>query len=240
MLCDDPKCLCHPRREKPFQKLELVLRGSNSEQFCRLDQPGAQLDVIFDLIDNTMILRETVEDPDDREATYTICLTIDTKDMEFLNLKGLPNNSLLLSLRLRSSFCAATGKNKLPYKEKYQRFSPHCFQSKLYNEFYHCDWSQQHLELRLPAERIKGWKTVALILKTFKRISAENWCHIMGIKKPPGVAGLEWMAMESELMLEKEEPSPSRTPDEEKAMHFLIEQKKAKKEARKQALRIKC
>lgn len=151
--------------------------------------------------------------------------------MQFENLKGLPNNDLLLSFRMRSSFCCAWGKNKMTYKEKYLGFTPNKLESRLYNDFYQCDWPEQHLELLMPADRIMGWKTVALILKTFKRISAENWCHMVKIgkkKKFPRVAGLDWMAIEADVMPKKETlpPTPAMTPEEEKKMYFFSQQKK--------------
>ncbi|KAL4781708.1 hypothetical protein BJX76DRAFT_359654 [Aspergillus varians] len=240
-MFDDPKCLCQPRPKKPFQKLELTLRGSKTEGSCRLDKPGAQLDVVFDLIGNALTLRETISDPNVRKASYSIFLLLDTKMMHFVNLKGLSDNSLLLSFRMRRSFCSATGKSKMMYKEKYTGFSPNRPESKLYNDFYLCNWSEQYLELRLPAERIVGWKTVALILKTFKRITAENWCRLVKMvksMKTPPVAGLDWMAIERALLPRIIEPSPVTTAEEETRTHCLIGKKKtaAKKVYQKQTI----
>ncbi|KAL3468402.1 hypothetical protein BJX64DRAFT_282575 [Aspergillus heterothallicus] len=126
------------------------------------------------------------------------------------------------------------------YKEKCQGFSANRFDSRLYNDFYMCRWSEQHLELLLPAERVVGWKTAALILKTFQRITPENWCHLVSLRRTPKVAGLDWREIERTLIPEKEETWPSTTPDEEKEMHFVIEKKKAKKAAQKKALLFKC
>ncbi|KAL2868004.1 uncharacterized protein BJX67DRAFT_380557 [Aspergillus lucknowensis] len=236
---DQPKCLCHPRPIKPFQKLELVIRGSKPEQVCRLDQPKAQLDVVFELIGNTVSLRETVEDPTILKGTYSICLVLDTKKMRFENLIGLPNRSLLLTFRMRTSICAVQGRRKMLYKEKFEGFSASPPYSKLYNDFYLCDWSEQRLELLLPAERIVGWKTAALILKTFQRITPESWCHLVNMRHPPSLAGLDWREIERTLMPEKEEALSISTPDEEKEMHFLIEKKKAEKEAQKKVVFIR-
>ncbi|KAL4921074.1 hypothetical protein BDW62DRAFT_198519 [Aspergillus aurantiobrunneus] len=177
-----------------------------------------------------MTLRETIGDPNVPKASYSIGLALHSNMMHFVNLRGLPDNSLLLSFRMRSSFCTATGKNKMLYKEKYQGFSPNRPVSRLYNDFYHCNWTEQHLELLLPAERIMGWKTVALILKTFKQISPENWCHMVKLGKTgkkPAVAGLDWMAIESEVMPAKKEEPPLVATYEEKKLHYLMEKKKA-------------
>ncbi|KAL4925570.1 uncharacterized protein BDV17DRAFT_300237 [Aspergillus undulatus] len=240
---DDPKCLCHPRPKKPFQKLELTLRGSNHGEVCHLDQRGAQLDVVFDLIGNAMSLRETIGDPSNPNTSYSICFLLDSKMWRFDNLKGLADNSLHLSFSMRNSFCAATGKHKMSYKEKYQGFSPNRLESKLYNGFYQCNWSEQHLELFMPAERIMGWKTVALILKTFKCISAENWCHMIKLENKPGVAGLDWKAIEKDVMPQKkwkEEPAPMIFSEEDRKMNYIFEKKKAaaKRAFQKQALLV--
>ncbi|KAL3474225.1 hypothetical protein BJX99DRAFT_260646 [Aspergillus californicus] len=191
-----------------------------------------------------MTLRETVEDPSNFELAYIFSMTIDFKSMQFVNLNGLLNNALLLSVRLRESFCAAKGKSKVPYKEKYTGFSAYPFRSKLYNELYLCNWSQQLLELTMPMERIQGWKTVGLILKTFDRISAENWCHLVGIKKTrtPPVAGLDWMAVERDVVPETRAPvpvpMPIPTPEEEKKMRMLLEIKKARIAALREIIRM--
>ncbi|KAL4808945.1 hypothetical protein BDV18DRAFT_157883 [Aspergillus unguis] len=244
---DDPKCLCYPRPEKPFQKLELTIRGPKPEDFCRLDQPGAQLDVIFDLIGNGMTLREAIGDPNRPKTAYTISLLLKSEMWVFTNLKGLADNSLLLNFQLKSSTCAAVGKDKMLYTEKYQGFSPDRLESKLYNHVYSCNWSEQHLELLLPAERIMGWKTAALILKTFKRITPENWCHMVVLRNRPGVAGMDWMAIEAQAMPTKiEEPVALGQSAEEKKLHYFIEKKKKKKAAamrtylQKQALLAQC
>ncbi|KAL4935156.1 hypothetical protein BDV06DRAFT_229084 [Aspergillus oleicola] len=232
-MFDDPKCPCHPRPKKPFQKLELILRGSKPGEFRRLDQPGAQLDIVFDLIGSGISLKETIGDPSIPKTNYSICLLLDSTMWRFDNLKGLADNSLLLTFSMRSSFCAAKGKNKLSYKEKYQGFSPNRFESKLYDDFYKCNWSEQHLELRLPAERIVGWRTVALILKTFKCISGENWCHMVRMETKTGVAGLDWKAIEKDVMpAKKEEKEKKQKPahlvysEEDKKTHYILEKKK--------------
>ncbi|KAL4906570.1 hypothetical protein BDW74DRAFT_176887 [Aspergillus multicolor] len=238
-MFDDPKCLCHPRPKKPFPKLELVIRGSNSSEFRRLHQAGAQLDVVFDLIGNDMTLRETIGDPTMAKASYSIALLLKSRMMDFVNLKGLADNSLLLSFRMQSSFCAATGKDRVIFKEKVQGFSSNRLESRLYNDFYSCKWSQQNLELLLPADRIMGWKTVALVLKTFKRITPENWCHMVKLRNKPSVAGLDWMAIENKVMPAKlEEPVVLVPSGEGMKMHYLMEKKKAaaKRAMQKQGL----
>lgn len=54
------------------------------------------------------------------------------------------------------------------------------------------------LEVVLPRERVRGWKTVALILATFGRISARTWRWIvdLDLRDGPVVAGLDWRVVE--------------------------------------------
>lgn len=54
------------------------------------------------------------------------------------------------------------------------------------------------MQLLLPAARIRGWKTVALILLTFNRISLEKWCDLVNMKGEQSVAGLDWRQVEEE------------------------------------------
>jgi hypothetical protein len=77
--------------------------------------------------------------------------------------------------------------------------------SKLYTDVYCCDWSEQNIEILLPGKRIHEWKTVALILATFHRISKEQWCLLVNMAGAPGIAGLNWKVIESELWPEKSE-----------------------------------
>ncbi|KAI9371641.1 hypothetical protein BJX61DRAFT_543462 [Aspergillus egyptiacus] len=254
-LCDDPKCPCHPRPPKPFQKLVLSLRGSKPLEYVRIDQPNAHLDVIFDLIGHSMTLRETVEDQTVPEASYMISMTMALHQMQFLNLVGLANNSLILTVRMRSAFCSAKGKEKMKYKEKYQGFcqTSH-LDSRLYNLFYNCNWPQQELELILPKERCKGWKTIALILRTFNLITAENWCDIVNIRdrKTPPVAGFNWKVMEGDLMPKKEKKkkekkeesslvkTQEKAKEQEKELHFSLEKTKAKKAVMRQKVFVRC
>jgi hypothetical protein len=46
---------------------------------------------------------------------------------------------------------------------------------------------------------------VALILATFHRISKEQWCLLVNMAGAPGIAGLNWKVIESELWPEKSE-----------------------------------
>ncbi|GAB1211457.1 hypothetical protein ATERTT37_000572 [Aspergillus terreus] len=180
-----------------------MLRGSRPDQVCKLHQKGASIDVIFDIIDNALILREIINDPTRRYTFWKFSVQIDLEHMEFGNLIGLPDCSLLLSLRLKPEACAVKG-NMMKVKEKVSGFAPTYLESRLDNDLYLCDWPEKRLDIFLPEEKLVGWKTVALIMKTFGRISAAQWSDMVWMKGTPPVAGLDWRALEHAVMEEEE------------------------------------
>lgn len=168
--------------------------GAQPEQKRELHQPGAELDVVFDLISNVLILRETIKDPERKKAAWTLSVLVDCSKMHFINLRGLKDGSLQLSLQMKRSACFAKG-DRMLIEERFNGYAPLHLESRLFADFYSCDWSKQRIELFLPKERIRGWKTVALILKTFKEITAAHWCHMVNIIKPPPVNVLDWRGL---------------------------------------------
>jgi hypothetical protein len=205
-ISDDPNCACQPKPKKPPEKppsIKMFLRGSESEQTRELHQPDSELDVFFDLILHTMIIREITKDPKTRKTFRVTYLKIDAQSVHFTNMHGLADNSLLLSFRVRESLCAVKG-HKMRMRVKHFGFRP-MEDSKLYTDVYCCDWSEQNIEILLPGKRIHEWKTVALILATFHRISKEQWCLLVNMAGAPGIAGLNWKVIESELWPEKSE-----------------------------------
>lgn len=55
------------------------------------------------------------------------------------------------------------------------------------------------LQLRLPASRIRGWKTVAMFLLTFARVTRESWLGLVNLQEPPSVVGLNWRQVEKKM-----------------------------------------
>ncbi|KAB8229122.1 uncharacterized protein BDW43DRAFT_315293 [Aspergillus alliaceus] len=201
MRCDDPECGCQPYPRKN-RKVEVVLYGDGPEQYRPLNQPGTSIDVIFDPIGKAMILREIIIDPTRKHTFWNYSVQLDAANMHFVNLEGLADGSLILSVRIRSSACTVRG-SKMSVKEKISGFTPPRVQSKLYNDLYCCDWPRQRLQLFLPEERLVEWKTVALIVKSFGRITADQWSDMVWMKDRPSVAGLNWRAIEDIKIDEK-------------------------------------
>ncbi|KAF7592721.1 Alpha-amylase A type-1/2 [Aspergillus hancockii] len=220
MRCDDPKCGCQPYPRKN-RKVEVVLYGDEPEQYRSLNQPGSNIDVIFEPIGNAMILRETIHDSSRKYTSWTFSAQLDVVNMHFGNLEGLADGSLILSVQIKSSACAVKG-SKISVKEKISGFAPSRLESRLYNDLYLCDWPRQCLQLFLPEERLVEWKTVALILKSFGRITADQWSDIVWMKNRPSVAGLNWRAIEEEIMNDENESADLKA--KEKQTSFIAKE----------------
>ncbi|KAE8413000.1 hypothetical protein BDV36DRAFT_300337 [Aspergillus pseudocaelatus] len=149
-----------------------------------------------------MILREIINDPARKYTFWNFSVQLDAANLHFMNLEGLVDGSLILTVRIRSSACALKG-SMISVKEKISGFAPPYLESKLYNVLYLCDWSRQTLQLFLPEERLVEWKTVALILKSFGRITADQWSDMVWMKDRPSVAGLNWRAIEKDIKIYK-------------------------------------
>ncbi|GAB1206607.1 hypothetical protein APSETT445_005297 [Aspergillus pseudonomiae] len=201
MRCDDPECGCQPYPRKN-RKVEVVLYGDQPGQFRLLNQQGSSIDVIFDPVGNAMILREIIHDPTRKYTFWNFSVQLDAANLHFRNLEGLADGSLILTVRIRSSACTARG-SMMSVKEKISGFAPPRLESKLYNDLYLCDWPRQTLQLFLPEERLVEWKTVALILKSFGRITADQWSDMVWMEDRPSVAGLNWRAIEKDIKIYK-------------------------------------
>ncbi|KAE8146444.1 hypothetical protein BDV25DRAFT_169895 [Aspergillus avenaceus] len=146
-----------------------------------------------------MILREVINEPRWKYTFWYFSVQIDAANMHFVNLEGLPDGSLILSVRLRSSACAVYG-NTMKVKEKISGFALPPVRSRLYHDLYHCNWPQMNLQIYLPEEKLVEWKTVALILKSFGRVTVDQWSDMVwNMKNRPSVAGLNWRAIEKEI-----------------------------------------
>lgn len=119
--------------------------------------------------------------------------------MQFENLTGCPDGSLLLSLRLTPEACAVKG-NMMEVKEKVSGFGPCPKTSRLDKNLYRCDWPNKRLEILMPEEKIVAWKTVALIAKTFKRITLPQWSGIVWMDIRAPIADMNWLQVEKRFM----------------------------------------
>lgn len=199
---DDPKCACQPAPRKPDLKsppIEATIRGPEKDQFRQLNQPGIELDITFLPVEQFVIIREMIPGPNPYEKSCKTYIQLNSDNSTFMNIKGLPDNSIQLTIRIDKA-----GKYLKP-QQKYMCYWPGLGESKLYNDLVLCDWPEMTLSLRLPEARVKDWKTVALILRTFRRISKSTWNWFIALEDPPAVAGLDWERIESELRRDEAE-----------------------------------
>lgn len=76
-------------------------------------------------------------------------IQLNGKNSTFVNLQGLPDNSLLLSIRIDQA-----GKDLKP-QQKYRCYWPDHARGKLYADLVRCSWPQMTLHVLLPETRIK-------------------------------------------------------------------------------------
>lgn len=148
-----------------------------------------------------VILREKIPGPNPREMSCKTYLQLNSQNSTFVNLQGLADNSLLLTVRIDKA-----GKYLKP-QQKYRCYWPEIGESRLYSDLVLCNWQHKMLRLRLPEPRVKDWKTVALILRTFRRISGSTWSWMINMEDPPAVAGLDWSELGMETRGEVAEES---------------------------------
>ncbi|PYI26920.1 hypothetical protein BP00DRAFT_429862 [Aspergillus indologenus CBS 114.80] len=200
---DDPSCVCHFRYPTRFPKLEAVVCGPETGQIRELHQDETQLDVAFDAVGNRMLINEHYPNPVNRCMSVDVSLILKAKYVQFVNLEGLSDHSLLLTLRIGRTASAVRG-NKMILKEKVRGFFECPPYMRLLEDVYECRWPEKFIQIRLPEKRCKRWKTVALILKAFNQITSENYCQMAGMMMTPRVGGLDVRAIQREIKARKE------------------------------------
>lgn len=194
LTSDDPKCACQPASKEPDNRspppIEATLKGSKKHHVRQLNQPGVDLDITFLPVERLVILREKMPGPYPRAMSCKTYVQLNRKNSTFINLEGLPDNSLLLTIQINNA-----GKYLKP-QEKYMCHWPNAKEGRLYSELVMCKWRKMILQLRLPEPRVKDWKTVGLILRTFRKISIGTWNWMINLEGPPAVAGLNWEVIE--------------------------------------------
>ncbi|OJJ35461.1 hypothetical protein ASPWEDRAFT_59757 [Aspergillus wentii DTO 134E9] len=181
----------------------MYLRGPEPGQFKELHQEGAEIDIIFDFDEHLMAIRETIEDHTRKYTFSSTYVRLGVHNTRFVNLQGLADNSLLLTLRMKASACAERG-GGLRFREKVSGFIPEKKKSRLRWDLYMCDWPERTIQVLIPEDRTTGWKTVALVLLAFQRVTMENWCCLVNMKDEPPIAGLDWREIEADTQLDME------------------------------------
>lgn len=199
IVSDDSKCSCQPAPPKSSsEKMHAFLFGDQPGQVRQLHHPGAELDIHCDVACHEMTLRETVgNDPRANPAATRYDVHLNPKNSCLLNLEGLADNSIMLTVEIRDEACKTRG-HGLRLETKAWSFRPTYTDSKLHNEFYLCDWPRMILRIHLPESRFWGWKTVAMLLVTFERLTWDGLRIVADIKDMT-LADLNWRQIEQSM-----------------------------------------
>lgn len=169
----------------------------------QLHQEHAEFDVTYDIVSGTMVLKQNFSDPGTcPPEQFMTAVFFNQSNTTFTNLEGLADDSLLLTFKLNS----ATSSNMKPnakvemkqlgtpgkLKVKYRNNAFAANKTPFYKAF--ADWNGEEklLQLLLPKSRIKSWKTVALILLTFREINITIWHRMVNDGRLRDLAGFDW------------------------------------------------
>lgn len=199
IVSDDSKCSCQlaPPKSSP-EKMQAFLFGDQPGQVRQLHHPGAELDIHCDVARHEITLRETVSgDPHANPTATQYDVYLNPKNSRLLNLEGLADSSIMLTIEIRPEIYKTHG-HGLRLETEIWSFRPAYTNSKLHNDFYLCDWPRMILRVHLPESRFWGWKTVAMLLVTFKQLTWGG-LHIFADIKDMTVADLNWRQIKQSM-----------------------------------------
>ncbi|KAJ5888194.1 hypothetical protein N7495_008235 [Penicillium taxi] len=207
-LCPDGLCDCHEQiHSKTPESIGLVLLDKVSGETIDLCGENTILEVTFDIVTTNMVLKQKTHDPRLWPSTqHQITFCLNPNNSEFVNLEGLEDNSLLLTIKLKSPISPKTTVLKIKTLE--YGFINDRIESPLSQNLLKCHGNDKILLLRFPERRIHSQKTVALTLLTYREIDSTIWHRIVTSKRLNKISGLNWNRMKKktnfkETMLER-------------------------------------
>jgi hypothetical protein len=221
---DDPSCSCHPVSKRPTAKsLSLTLYDAKQKYTLQLHGKDTELDVTFDIITGTMILKQKIRLSGiwPRVQQKTVMYANQANSV-FVNLQGLADNSILLTFKMlprchhdhhhhRQTMETMNLKTKQPSQNQdksLQSTPPRIWrqvrgffpglidEGPLFEELLENYSREKILRLHIPDTRHKGWKTIALILLTYRKIDLPTWHRLVTSEKLTEIAGLNWRLVE--------------------------------------------
>ncbi|KAJ6092635.1 hypothetical protein N7486_007924 [Penicillium sp. IBT 16267x] len=175
---------------------------------------NSELDASFDILSGTMFLKQKVRDsklwPRIQHETL---MQFNQRNSTFLNLEGLAGNSLLFTFKINppdtktktssgsstEHIWGCTGAKLKTCHESYGwAIDSNGKEGPLYQYLMNCS-NEQILQLRLPSDRIEGWKSVAMILLTHRKINPVIWNRLRMKMRYPEVAGFDWTKVEDRV-----------------------------------------
>ncbi|KAJ5095758.1 hypothetical protein NUU61_005114 [Penicillium alfredii] len=178
----------------------------------QLHGPSSELDVEFHLDAGTMTLKQALHNsPSCPGPRSTAAMHFNSNNSTFVNLQGLADNSLLLTIELHQKTSTAamqprptTGEEQ---GDKAADLGP-CYQicgfhldlvpdCALVSALALDHRPKQSIQLLLPQNRVSDWKTVAIILLTFRQINTTTWYRMMSSGQLSKVAGFDWAQVQT-------------------------------------------
>ncbi|KAJ5628987.1 hypothetical protein N7490_011215 [Penicillium lividum] len=178
-----------------------------------------ELDATFDIISGTMLIKQKIHDPRSRPRIhYETWVQFNQISSIFINLEGLADNSLLFTFKLNSPDPDPDPKPKTKTQSTEEGYRSNSKlrirhqvygweintvgnESSLYNYLMNCSNDEQILQLRLPHHRIEEWKTVAMILLTYRKINTAIWHRFRARIDRSDIAGFDWTKLEERMGL---------------------------------------
>lgn len=187
------------------QSIQMISQDVGSTDLQQLHMDHAEIDVLFDIVSGVMVVKQKVRDPAVwPPVQHSTAVFFTQANTTFVNLEGLADNALLFTLRLNSYNSVKTQpnnsvENKTPGSPTKLKVMcrDHGFvanNSIFYKTFKDWKGDEKLLQLLLPADRVDSWRTVALILLTFREINTTIWHRLVNDQKGE-VAGFNWAAL---------------------------------------------
>lgn len=181
----------------------MIIQDSRTGKVHQLHQGHAEFDLTFDIVSGNMILQQNVREPDIfPPVQFMTAVFFNQSNTSLVNLEGLADNSLLLTFKLNPA-SSSNMKPKIEIEKKQLGPSPklrvkyrdRAFttnKTPFYKAFADWDGEEKILQLLLPESRIKSWKTVALILLTYREINTTIWHRMVNDGRLRDLAGFDW------------------------------------------------
>lgn len=175
-----------------LQSVEIVSYDEESGEVRRLHGNDYELEATFDIFKGNFRLLEKLRNQEaGRETRHKEAIFLNQSNSDFLNLEGLNDNSLLLSFRPEPAIKAELVK-KIRHCQQSHDFIYHIVDSPLCKAILDHGSENRIFYLRVPKDCHHGWKTVALVLLTYRKITPKTWYRMVINKSLLDVAGFDW------------------------------------------------
>ncbi|KAJ5986264.1 hypothetical protein N7451_010629 [Penicillium sp. IBT 35674x] len=174
----------------------------------------AELDASFDILSGTMFIKQKVRDPEVwPDIQHESLVQFNQRNSTFINLEGLAGNSLKFTyminppkVKMKTSsssitedICGRTGAKLRTCHQWYGwETGTDGNEGPLYQYLMDCN-GEQILQLHFPNDRIEGWKSVAMILLTYRKINPVIWHHLRTKTSCCELAGFDWVQVEDRM-----------------------------------------